>query len=44
MGWIVCGKQNIEEMVESAFASVTDVTNPHDPIKIPWRCFPKGVS
>src|SRR6266702_8378818 len=44
MGWIICGQQNVEETVESAFANVTDVANPHDLIKIPWRRLPKCMS
>ena len=44
VGWVICGQQDIEEAVESAFADVTDVANPHDVIKIPRRRLPKGMS
>jgi len=32
VGWMVCGKENIEKAVESAFACETNVANVHGAI------------
>ena len=44
MGRVIRGQQNIEEALESAFGNVTDVANPDDMIKIPWRRLPQSIS
>jgi len=44
MGWMVCREQGIEKTVELTFAYVTDVTNFHGAIKLPWAWFPQSMS